>query len=45
MLEIKPRLIEESMNISNQHISMDAPLYEDDDNNLYDVILDNDSPG
>lgn len=44
ILDIRPDLIEDSMNISGLHISMDAPLYDDDTNNLYDVMLNDDSP-
>lgn len=44
LLELKPELIENSLNMSVLHVSMDAPLHDDDDNNLYDVMLNNDSP-
>mgnify|MGYP001279640156 CR=1 FL=1 len=44
ILETKPELIESSLNISNIHLSMDAPLKEDDGNNMYDVMLNEDSP-
>ncbi len=44
ILELKPDVIEDSLNMSATHVSMDAPLRDDDDNNLYDVMLNNDSP-
>jgi len=44
MMESKPELIEDSMNFSNIHISMDAPLRDEEGNNLYDVLLNDDSP-
>ena len=44
ILEIKPNLVEDSLNLSGMHISMDAPLRDDEDNNLYDVMLNGDSP-
>ncbi|NOY96881.1 MAG: sigma-70 family RNA polymerase sigma factor [Chlorobi bacterium] len=44
MLETKPELIEDSLNVSSIHISMDAPLKDEEGNNLYDIMLNNDSP-
>jgi RNA polymerase primary sigma factor len=44
ILEINPSLIEDSVNLSGLHISMDAPLRDDEDNNLYDVMLNDESP-
>ncbi len=44
MLETSPELIEDSLNVSNLHISMDAPLKEEEGVNMYDVILNDDSP-
>ncbi len=44
VLEIKPDLIEDSLNMTSIHISMDAPLREDEENTLYDILLNNDSP-
>ena len=43
LIEAKPDLIEDSMNFSNIHVSLDAPLRDEDANNLYDVMLDEDS--
>lgn len=44
MLETKPELIEDSLNVSNIHISMDAPLRDEEGNNMYDIMLNEDSP-
>ncbi len=44
LIEAKPDLVEDSMNFSNVHVSMDAPLRDEEANNLYDVMLDEDSP-
>jgi RNA polymerase primary sigma factor len=44
LMEAKPELVEDSMNFSSIHVSMDAPLRDEEGNNLYDVMLNNDSP-
>ncbi len=44
LMDSKPEIIEDTLNFSNIHISMDAPLREEDANNLYDVMLNEDSP-
>ncbi len=44
LMESKPELIEDSMNFSNIHVSMDAPLRDEEGNNMYDVLLNDDSP-
>jgi len=44
MVESKPDLIEYAMNFSNVHISLDAPLHDEEMNNMYDVLLNEDSP-
>ncbi|HPF52655.1 MAG TPA: RNA polymerase sigma factor RpoD/SigA [Draconibacterium sp.] len=44
IMDIKSDLIEDSMNFSNVHVSMDAPLRDEEGNNLYDVMLNEDSP-
>jgi RNA polymerase primary sigma factor len=43
-LDLNPVVIEDSLNLSGLHISMDAPLREDEDNTLYDIMLNDDSP-
>jgi RNA polymerase primary sigma factor len=44
ILEIKPDIIEDSLTMSVLHISMEAPLRDEDDNTMYDVIFNEDSP-
>jgi RNA polymerase primary sigma factor len=44
LMESKPDLIEDAMNFSNIHVSMDAPLRDEEANNMYDVMLNDDSP-
>jgi RNA polymerase primary sigma factor len=43
-LEIAPEDVKESLKISNRHVSMDAPITQDEEVTLYDVILSKDSP-
>ncbi len=38
LLEITETEVKDSMRNSGRHISMDAPLVQDEDNNLYDVL-------
>ncbi len=44
LLETKPELVEDSLNFSGIHVSMDAPLRDEEAGNLYDVMLNDDSP-
>lgn len=44
ILETRIELIESSLGVSSSHMSMDAPLTDDESNNLYDILLNNDSP-
>ena len=44
LMEAKPDLIENTMNFSNIHVSMDAPLRDEELNNMYDIMLNEDSP-
>ena len=44
VLELKPDLIEDSLNLSSLHVSMDAPLRDEEENTLYDILLNSDSP-
>lgn len=44
ILETRIELIESSLGVSSSHMSMDAPLSDDESNSLYDVLLNNDSP-
>ena len=43
LMETKPELVEDSLNFAGIHLSMDAPLREEEANNLYDVMLNADS--
>ena len=36
--------VEDSLKVSSHHVSMDSPIHVDECNNLYDVILNEDSP-
>lgn len=44
MLEMNPDMVEESLKASGHHLSMDAPLRDEDGNNLYDVFLNTGTP-
>jgi RNA polymerase primary sigma factor len=44
LMESRPDLIEDAMNFSNIHVSMDAPLKDEEANDMYDVMLNDDSP-
>lgn len=38
LLEVTEREVKESIRNAGRHVSMDAPLIQDEDNNMYDVI-------
>jgi len=42
-LEMTEQAIKDSMRNAGRHVSMDAPLLQDEDNNMYDVIRSEDS--
>lgn len=42
-LDLAPKEIKQIINNTGHHISMDAPLLQDEDNNLYDIMLSKDS--
>jgi len=44
LLEISENEVKESMRNSGRHVSMDAPLVQDEDNTMYDVIRSDDTP-
>jgi RNA polymerase primary sigma factor len=44
VLELAPNDIKEALKSSNRHISMDAPISQDEESNMYDVLLSNESP-
>ncbi len=43
LMETKPELVEDTLNLSGTPISMDAPLKEEEAGNMYDVMLNDDS--
>jgi len=43
ILETSSDVIEDSLRVSSHHISMDAPIYDEEAGNLYDVLLNEDS--
>jgi RNA polymerase primary sigma factor len=44
MLEITETEVKESIKNSGRHVSMDAPLVQDEDNTMYDVLKNDDGP-
>jgi RNA polymerase primary sigma factor len=46
MLDIQHTFVEEALNSANYHVSMDAPVLDDDnhENSLYDLITSNENP-
>jgi RNA polymerase primary sigma factor len=44
LLNLQSEIVEDVMNITNGQISMDAPIGNEDEINLYDLILNEDSP-
>ena len=46
ILNLHPSIVDESLNSNNFHVSMDAPLKDDErsENNLYDVMTTNETP-
>jgi RNA polymerase primary sigma factor len=44
LLEISETEVKDSIRNSGRHISMDAPLMQDEDNNMYDVLRSDDIP-
>ncbi|MBU0488225.1 MAG: RNA polymerase sigma factor RpoD/SigA [Bacteroidetes bacterium] len=44
VLDMPEEKIADSMRISSRHVSMDAPLVQDEDNSLLDVFVSNDIP-
>jgi RNA polymerase primary sigma factor len=43
LLETTTESVEDALKVSSHHLSMDAPIYEDEVSNLYDVLLNEDS--
>ena len=44
MLECSETEVKESIKNSGRHVSMDAPLVQDEDNNMYDVLRNDEGP-
>lgn len=44
LLELAPEDVKEALRGNNRHLSMDAPLTQDEDSSMYDVLLSPDSP-
>lgn len=44
VLDITEQEVKESMKNAGRHISMDAPLVQDEDNNMYDVLKSDEAP-
>jgi RNA polymerase primary sigma factor len=44
VLEMAPEEVKDSLKSSSRHVSMDAPITQEDDGNMYDVILSPDTP-
>lgn len=45
ILEISPKDVKNALKTSGRHVSMDAPLADGEDGNLYDVMYNKDLPG
>jgi RNA polymerase primary sigma factor len=44
VLDLAPEEVKESLKSSGRHVSMDAPITQDDEGNMYDVMLSKDTP-
>jgi len=43
MLQTSPEAVEDALKVSNHHVSMDAPIHDEEGSSLYEVILNEDS--
>jgi len=43
-LELAPEEVKEALKTSGRHLSMDAPVGDDNETNMYDIMLNNESP-
>lgn len=43
LLDIAPKDVKDALKVTSRHISMDAPLKKDEDNTLYDILLEKDT--
>lgn len=44
LLETSSEVVEDALKVSTHHVSMDAPIYNEEEGNMYDVILNEDAP-
>ncbi|MGE4587387.1 MAG: RNA polymerase sigma factor RpoD/SigA [Mangrovibacterium sp.] len=44
ILQTTSEIVEDAMKVSTHHVSMDAPLREEEENSMYDVMLNDESP-
>jgi RNA polymerase primary sigma factor len=44
VLELAPNDIKEALKSSSRHVSMDAPISQDEESTMYDVLLSNETP-
>lgn len=44
VLELAPKDVKESLKTSGRHISMDAPINPEEEGNMYDILLSEDTP-
>ena len=42
LLETSTEVVEDALKVSSHHISMDAPIYDDEGNSMYDILLNED---
>jgi RNA polymerase primary sigma factor len=43
LLDLAPKDVKDALKVTSRHISMDAPLKKDEDNTLYDILLEKDT--
>ncbi|MFT3739296.1 MAG: RNA polymerase sigma factor RpoD/SigA [Breznakibacter sp.] len=43
ILDLAPKDVKDALKVTSRHVSMDAPLKKDEDNTLYDILLEKDT--
>lgn len=43
LLETSTEVVEDALKVSSHHVSMDAPIYDEEGNSMYDILLNEDS--
>lgn len=43
MLLTTPEIVEDTLRVSSHHVSIDAPIHDDEGNSMYDILLNEDS--